>query len=141
MRSPVRNLPPAIEAWTSRVRRLRWLEGVATALALWLILTVVFAGVPPIAWALVALIVVILGAFIQPLRRRWRPISALVGLSVSRGLRPGDRAWVVLPAHAEPVIVTARRGLRLVVARPDDGPSEGLEFRRTRVLVVPSRRD
>ena len=141
MRSPVRNLPPPIEAWTSRVRRLRWLEGVATALALWLILTVVFAGVPPIAWALVALIVVILGAFIQPLRRRWRPISSLVGLSVSRGLRPGDRAWVVLPAHAEPVIVTARRGLRLVVARPDDGPSEGLEFRRTRVLVVPSRRD
>jgi len=141
MRSPVRNLPPAIEAWVSRVRWLRWLEGLAAALALWLILALVFAGVPPVALAFVALGVVILGAFVQPLRRRWRPISALVGLSVSRGLRPGDRAWVVLPAHAEPVIVTARRGLRLVVARPDDGPSEGLEFRRTRVLVVPSRRD
>ena len=141
MRTPVRSLPPAIEAWASRVRWLRWLEAVATTLALWLILALVFAGVPPVALALVALVVVILGASVQPLRRRWRPISALVGLSVSRDLRPGDRAWVVMPAHAEPVIVTARRGLRLVVARPDDGPSEGLEFRRTRVLVVPSRRD
>jgi hypothetical protein len=141
MRSPVRNLPPPIEAWTSRVRRLRWLEGAATALVLWLILALVSPGVPPIAWALVALIVVILGASVQPLRRRWRPISALVGLSISRELRPGDRAWVVMSAHAEPVIVTARRGLRLVVARPDDGPSEGLEFRRTRVFIVPSRRD
>jgi len=141
MRSPIRNLPPAIEAWVSRVRWLRWLEGLATALALWLILELMFAGVAPVVLALVALVVVMLGALVPPLRRRWRPISALVGLSVSRSLRPGDRAWVVLPAHAEPVIVTARRGLRLVVARPDDGPSEGLEFRRTRVLVVPLRRD
>jgi hypothetical protein len=63
----------------------------------------------------------------------------LISLSVSRALRPGDRAWLVLPRHVEPVIVTARRGLRLVVARPDQG-AEGMEVRRTRVLVVPPAR-
>ena len=51
-------------------------------------------------------------------------------------LKPGDRAWLVLPERIEPVIVTARRRLRLVVARADQ-VAEGLEVRRTRVLVVP----
>jgi hypothetical protein len=77
-----------------------------------------------------------LAALVGPLRRRWRPLGGLISLSVSRALRPGDRAWLVLPRHVEPVIVTARRGLRLVVARPDQG-AEGMEVRRTRVLVVP----
>ncbi len=78
-----------------------------------------------------------LAALAGPVRRRWRPIGALVSLSVSRALRPGDRAWLVLPRHIEPVIVTARRRLRLVVARPDQGSTEGMEVRRTRVFVVP----
>ena len=99
------------------------------------------AGVSPIALAVTSVVLVGLAAFVGPLRRRWRPISALVALSVSRDVKPGDRAWLVLPDRAEPVIVTARRRRRLVVARPDQGPSEGLEIRRTRVLVVPSRRD
>ena len=141
MRSPVRHLPPELEGWTSRVRWLRWLDGAATALVLWLMLVVVLEGVPPIALAVASLVLVGLAAFVSPLRRRWRPISALVALSVSRGVKPGDRAWLVLPDRVEPVIVPARRRRRLVVARPDGGPSEGLEIRRTRVLVVPSRRD
>jgi hypothetical protein len=123
------------------MRWLRWLDGAATALVVWLMLALILAGVPPIALAVTSVVLVGLAAFVGPLRRRWRPISALVALSVSRGVRPGDRAWLVLPERAEPVIVTARRRLRVVVARPDQGPSEGLEVRRTRVLVVPSRRD
>jgi hypothetical protein len=45
-----------------------------------------------------------------------------------------------VPGRAEAVIVTARRRLRLVVARPDQGPAEGIEVRRTRVLVLVDRR-
>jgi hypothetical protein len=58
-------------------------------------------------------------------------------LSVSRRLKPGDHAWLVLAERIDPVIVTARRGLRLVVASPHQS-SEGLTVRRTRILVVPS---
>ena len=141
MRTPVRHLPSDIERWVSRMRRLRWLEALATAGVVWLVLALVIEHAQPVGLAVASLVVVGLATLVRPLRRRWRPISALVGLSVSRELRPGDRAWLVLPERAEPVIVTARRRLRLVVARPDGGPSEGLEVRRTRVLVVPSRRD
>jgi hypothetical protein len=141
MRTPVRHLPPAVERWLSRMRWLRWLEALVSAGVVWLVLALVIERAEPVALAIAALVVVGLAALVRPLRRRWRPISALVGLSVSRELRPGDRAWLVLPERAEPVIVTARRRLRLVVARPDGEPNEGLEVRRTRVLVVPSRRD
>src|SRR4029450_13300320 len=92
MRSPVRHLPPAIEGWTSRVRWLRWLDGAAPALA----------GVPPIALAVTSVVLVGLAAFVGPLRRRWRPISALVALSVSRDIRPGDRALLVLADRGAP---------------------------------------
>jgi hypothetical protein len=64
-------------------------------------------------------------------------VSALISLRVSRRLKPGDHAWLVLAERIDPVIVTARHGLRLVVASPQQG-SEGLAVRRTRVLVVPS---
>ena len=136
----MRHLPPEIESWMSRARWLRWLDGLATALVLWAIVALTFESAPPFVVAVVSLGLVGLAALVGPVRRRWRPISALVALSVSRPVRPGDRAWLVLPERAEPVIVTARRRLRLVVAGPDHGPSEGLEVRRTRVLVVPLRR-
>jgi hypothetical protein len=35
------------------------------------------------------------------------------------------------------VIVTARHGLRVVIARPGETAEEGLEVRPTRVLLVP----
>jgi hypothetical protein len=75
-------------------------------------------------------------ALVGPLRLRWRPLSAPVSLVLSRRLRPGDVAWCVFPGRVEHVIVTARRRWRLVVARPGREPLEGLEVRRTRVLVV-----
>jgi hypothetical protein len=136
MRSPVRPLPPNVDRWVSRARWLRWLDALAAWLLVWAGLALAQRTAPPTATAIVAAVLVGLAALIVPLRRRWRPLGALISLSVSRALRPGDRAWLVLPRHVEPVIVTARRGLRLVVARPDQG-AEGMEVRRTRVLVIP----
>jgi len=136
MRSPVRSLPPTVERWAARARWLRWLEAFGAWLVVWLALALLWEKAPPLAPAIAALAVVGLAALASPLRRRWRPVSALVSLSASRRLKPGDRAWLVLPERIEPVIVTARRRLRLVVARADQ-VAEGLEVRRTRVLVVP----
>jgi hypothetical protein len=140
VRSPVRSLPPAVERWASRARWLRWLEGLAAWFVVWLLLVLVLENATPTASATLALVLVGIAAVAHPVRRRWRPISALVSLSVSRRLKAGDRAWLVLPERIEPVIVTARRRLRVVVARPDQGPTEGLEVRRTRVFLIPDAR-
>ena len=78
-----------------------------------------------------------LGLMGRPLRTLWRPISACVGLAVSRGLRVGDRAWYVRPDRVDLVLVTARHGARLVIATPGFDADEGLSVRRTRVLVLP----
>ncbi|HKC82832.1 MAG TPA: hypothetical protein VKD46_02420 [bacterium] len=119
------------------MRWLRWLDAMAAWLLVWGCLALMPGTMTPAASAVAALMLIGLAALAGPMRRRWRPIGALVSLSVSRALRPGDRAWLVLPRHIEPVIVTARRRLRLVVARPDQGSTEGMEVRRTRVFVVP----
>jgi hypothetical protein len=137
MRAPVRSLPPSVQRWASRARWLAWLDALLAWLGVWGLLAALSETAPAGASAVAALVLVGVAALARPLRRRWRPIRALVSLSVSRALRPGDRAWLVLPRHIEPVIVTARRRLRLVVARPDQGSAEGMEVRRTRVLVVP----
>jgi len=79
-----------------------------------------------------------LGILIRPIRSSWRPISGWVGLAMSRGLRPGDRAWYVRSREADLVLVTARHGARLVIVRPDLAYSEGLTVRRTRVLLIPA---
>lgn len=121
-----------------RARWLGWLEALAVGVVVWLFLALGLSDMPPLASAILALGLVGLAALAPPLRRGWRPIRALVSLSASRGLKPGDHAWLLLPEHVEPVIVTARRRRRLVVARSGQGPSEGLEVRRTRVLVVPA---
>jgi hypothetical protein len=136
MRSPVRPLPSNVGRWAFRARWLRWLDALAAWLLAWAGLALVQRTPAPRATALAAAALVGLAALVGPVRRRWRPVGALISLSVSRALRPGDRAWLVLPRHVEPVIVTARRRLRLVVARPDQS-AEGMEVRRTRVLVVP----
>ncbi len=136
MRTPIRTVPYTVERWTARLRYLRWLDALAAWLLAWPIAALVLERAAD-AEAFVAAIGVALLALVRPLRLRWRPVSAWIGVAVSRGLRPGDRAWYVTPGRAELVIVTARRGLRLVVARPGLGSAEGLEVRRTRVLIVP----
>jgi len=137
MRTPVRTVPPTVERWASRARWLRWLDALAAWLVVWPVVALLAENATAMTSAVAGMVLVGLGALARPLRLRWRPISAVVSLSASRGLRPGDHAWYVRPDRVEPVIVTARRRLRLVVAHPDQGPAEGLEVRRTRVLVVP----
>lgn len=136
MRTPIRPVPPAVEAWASRVRYLRWLDALMAGLVMWALLALTLS-LPVQASAVLAATAVGFLALLPPLRLRWRPVSAAISVRLSRGLRAGDRAWYVVPGRAEAVIVTARRRLRLVVAQPHHGPAEGLEVRRTRVLVLP----
>ncbi len=140
MRSPIRTAPFPVERWASRVRYLRWLDGLLAWSTLWLTAVLALPGVPADALGAAAGLVVALLALVPSIRLRWRPVSAAVGLTVSRKLCPGDRAWYVTPGRAEPVIVTARRGVRLTIARPDLTSAEGLDVRRTRVLLMPPPR-
>lgn len=138
MTTPIRPLPGNIARWTSRLRWLRW----ADALLAWVVLLAVLSlWLPPVPLqALVTLAtgLLIAAAFIPRLRLAWRPISAATTLSISRELRPGDRAWFVHGDDADLVLVTARRGIRVVVARPGGGATEGISVRRTRVLLLPA---
>jgi hypothetical protein len=120
---------------------MRWLRGADAAVA-WLVLWggLNLAPAPALAShaAILSLTFLCVGLLIRPIRASWRPISGWVGLAVSRGLRPGDRAWYVRAGEADLVLVTARRGARMVVARPDLGQDEGLNVRRTRVILLPA---
>ena len=137
MRSPVRAVPPNVERAAARARFLRVIDAVLAWLVAWAVVAFALEIPTGSTSAIVALLGVVLLALLGRLRRGWRPVSAVVSVSVSQSLRPGDHAWLVLPERIEPVIVTARRGLRLVVASPHQG-SEGLSVRRTRILVVPA---
>src|SRR4249920_3475564 len=64
MRTPVRHLPPAIERWISRMRWLRWLEALATAGVVWLMLALVIEHAQPVGLAVAALVVVGLAALV-----------------------------------------------------------------------------
>ena len=136
MGTPLRPLPAGITRWSTRARWLRRLDALAAGVLAW---GLVAARLPDLGAGLQAglagAVVGLLGA-IPLIRLRWRPVSGPVGLWVSRTLAPGDRAWYVRPEAPELVIVTARRGLRLTVAVPGRGASEGLSVRRTRVLLL-----
>jgi hypothetical protein len=136
MPTPMRPVPDAIARW---ITRRRWLRG-CDGLAAWALLTVaVAARLGPArleAAAVLALLLVGGATVLQPLRVRWRPVSGWVGLRLSRDLRPGDRAWYVGATEASMVVVTARRGLRLVIARPGLGADEVISVRRTRVFLI-----
>ena len=138
MTTPTRPLPIPIERWTSR---LRWLRGIDVLLA-WLTallgLTVWLPQVPLQTAMMLAAGLVVSVALMPRWRLAWRPFSAVTTVLVSRGLRPGDRAWYVHGGSADLVLVTARHGLRLVIAKPGHDSTEGLSVRRTRVLLVPA---
>ncbi len=123
--------------WRSIARWLRAADAVAGWGAVWLLLVTARPDVGPRAGALLAAGAAVLLAGVAPLRRRFRPVSGAVGLHVSRHLRPGTAAWFIHGDRAERVLVTGRRGVRLVVSPiGTDGPAEGIEVRRTRVLVL-----
>ena len=134
MTTPMRPVPDAVLRWIDRRRWFRWCD----ALVAWMVLGAVVAalGQTHLPAAVVSLGLVVAGTRIQPLRARWRPISGWVGLRISRGLRPGDRAWYVGPREASLVVVTGGHGVRLVIVRPDLGQDEGISVRRTRVFLL-----
>jgi len=140
MTTPMRPVPDGVLRWIDRRRWLRWCD----ALVAWVLLGAVVAallGQPRLeAAAVVSLGLVVAGTRLQPLRARWRPISGWVGLRISRGLRPGDRAWYVGPREASLVVVTGRHGVRVVIVRPDLGQDEGISVRRTRVFLLATDR-
>jgi hypothetical protein len=122
----------------TRARGLRWLD----ALAGWLVLLLAFTGWPGQltlgSGALAALIALGILAAVPPLRLRWRVVSGVVGLWMSRSIAVGDQAWCIAPGSAKRVIVTARRGARVTVAATGGDAAEGVRVRRTRVLLMPS---
>jgi hypothetical protein len=138
MRTPARPLPPRIARWTRVLAMLRGLDAFAAWLVAVATLLLVTSTLSVATSALLAVTAVAMAAFVAPVRVRWRPVSAWVCLKSSRSLRPGARAWYVRLHDVELVVVTARRGLRLVIATPGRGGAEGISVRRTRVLLVPA---
>ena len=138
MTAPIRPVPRDVDRWVSLGAWLRW----GDAGAAWLLLWAALAGIsdlPSTPAAVLSAALVALGAAMLPMRALCRPVSGGVGLMVSRDLRPGDRAWYVRSGQADLVLVTARRGARLVIATPDpDEPDEVMTVRRTRVLFIPA---
>jgi len=134
--APLRAIPTAIDRWTSRVRHLRWLDAFAGLLALWAAAALALPGLAVALQASLALGILGALALVPPLRARWRPVSAAVALAMSRDLRPGDHAWWVRAGRADLVLVTARRGTRLVVAIPEHDAREAISVRRTRTLFL-----
>ncbi len=108
-------------------------------LALVVGLTVLLPQVPTPTTMMLTIGVLVVVSLVPRLRLAWRPVSAMTTFLVSRGLRSGDRAWFVHGRDADLVLVTARHGLRLVVAKPDHEATEGMSVRRTRVLLLPVR--
>jgi hypothetical protein len=122
----------------SRLRWLRWTDAVLAWLALALGLTVLLPRIPASTAMALAIGLLFVVSLIPRLRQAWRPLSAMTTLVISRGLRPGDRAWFVHGRDADLVLVTARHGVRIVVAKPDQDAAEGMSVRRTRVLLLPA---
>ena len=120
----------------ARLRWLRWGDALLGWLVLLLGLSLLVPRLPSQAAMAVAACLLLVGALILRVRSGWRPLSGATTLVVSRRLRPGDRAWFVHGSDADLVLVTARHGLRLVIARPGHDAAEGLSVRRTRVLLL-----
>jgi hypothetical protein len=135
MTTPMRPVPDGVLAWITRRWWLRWGDALVAWGALWAGGVLLLGPAVVEGGAIVALVVVAAGGWASPVRVRWRPISGWVGLRLSRDLRPGDRAWYVA-REASLVVVTARRGVRVVIARPDLVQDEVITVRRTRVFLL-----
>jgi hypothetical protein len=128
-------MPEMVVRWVGRAPWLRRLDALAALIAAWGLLGLA-TDLGPMPQAAVAAVLVAGLARIPAIRFAWRPFSGLVALRLSRTLAPGRRAWYVRAESAELVIVTARRGLRLTIAAPGRTAAEGMELRRTRVLLL-----
>jgi hypothetical protein len=119
---------------------LRWIDALVAWAGLWCLMMILIGPGLASEAGVVALVLLCLALAVQPLRVRWRPITGWVGVSMSRDLRAGDRAWYIRAREADLVLVTARHGLRLVIARPEHASDETMSVRRTRVLLLPADR-
>ena len=135
MTTPMRPVPHSVARWIPRRRWLRWADTLLAWALLWIGCAVVLGPARLEAAAVLALVLVGAAAVWPPLRACWRPLSGWMGLRISQGLRPGDRAWCLGAREATLVVVTAHHGVRLVIARPDLR-DEGLSVRRTRVFLL-----
>jgi hypothetical protein len=138
MASPMKPLPMEVERWMGRLGRLRWADAAVAWLATWILVVAASEARPAPLALLSALVVAGLAWSLPPLRVRWRPVSAVVGVRMSRHVRPGSRAWYIRADAADLVIVTARRGVRVVIAGMTESRTEGFAVRRTRVLLIPA---
>lgn len=138
MTTPIRPVPDSVASWIWRMWWLRAGDAAVALVVLWGGLGLVAGPALVSHAAILSLTFLCLGVLIRPIRACWRPISAWVGLMVSRDLRPGDHAWYVRAGEADLVLVIARHGARMVIARPDLGHDEGLNVRRTRVVLLPA---
>src|SRR3989442_127988 len=86
MRSPLKPLPAAVARWTVTARILRWLDALAAWLGVWAGAALALPSASRESLALLAVLVIALGALARPLRARWRPVSGVVGLAVSARL-------------------------------------------------------
>ncbi len=141
MTAPIKPLPEEVDRWIARTRWLRRMDAGAAWLGLWGALVSILGPDSAREAAVLSCALLGLGLVTQPVRVLWRPVSACVGLMVSRGLRAGARAWYVRSDRADLVLVTARHGTRLVIATPDIDADEVLSVRRTRVLLLPAEGD
>lgn len=138
MRSPIKPVPDIVRRWSARARWLRWLDAAVAWLALWVAALIARPAGDPGALAVLAGLLALGVAAVPPLRRRWRPASAVVALALSWRIRPGDRAWYVHAEGARLVLVTSRRWLHVVVAGVVQDSVEGVALRRTRGFLVPA---
>jgi hypothetical protein len=138
MPTPIRPLPDDVDRWIAWARWFRTLD----AAVAWLVVGAVLLSIPGTFTAgqvaVLSLALVCLSFLTRRIRVFWRPVSAAVGLMVSRDLQPGDRAWYVRSRRADLVLVTARHGARVVIATSDVDADEVLTVRRTRVLLIPA---
>ena len=141
MTTPSRPVPGAIDRWISRRAWLRVLDAFLAWGAVLMAIVAAVGSAPIRVAALLSIIIVLVGAAYPKMRGIWRPVSASVGLALSRNLKPGDRAWYVRPGRADLVLVTARRGVRVTIVPPEPGVDEVVSVRRTRVLLMPTGRD
>jgi hypothetical protein len=140
MPTPLKPLPQVVARWTARARALRAADALVGWVVLWGALMGFGLGGAQDT-AIYALVLLVAGFCAPPVRSRWRPVSAALGLIVSQPLRVGDRAWYMRDGEATLVLVTARHPVRLVIARPNGDAAEGISVRRTRVLVIPAERE
>src|SRR2546422_6910286 len=123
MRGPLKPLPAAVARWTVTARILRWLDALAAWLGVWAGAALALPSASRESLALIAALVVALGALALPLRARWRPVSGVVGLAVSRRLSAGDQAWYVRPGAPAPRAPGRRRRSPRTRGRPSLPPA------------------